>query len=329
MKYLLLIFFFLFSTLLYSQNDYKLTTEGFKFEASARKSKKLKIYLSSKNIGANEPWVSNINDFILYQANMPEKKYIPISFIPVLSNESSINNSTYIPMDAYRLNFKYPKKFGGLVVQIPENSSSKQGNILKPHFTNYVGYGFSFDGGVFFASDSKFSDLGISLEILPKLFSFGKNKKSVVFATLGFRWGGIFGGINANKIQSVCKVDSSQYKITEQFNTDSSAMNYISYGGGLGIYYSPGNMISPMLSVSLINNTMIPLKMNITDKKSNRTSEFSTYSGLGFKIEAGVEIAKNFLIAYSFNYFKPDDRYNFLNKIHLIHNLKIALWGWA
>ncbi|MBK6538108.1 MAG: hypothetical protein IPG09_10130 [Ignavibacteria bacterium] len=333
MKLTLQIFLLLFSSVIYAQNDFKVSTEGFKFEEYNSRNKKLKIYFSAKNIGSNEPWNGNTKDFILYPGNSPDRRFTANEYIPIISNEKTINNKTYfsliynIPIDAYQLKFKYPKKYGGLIISIPDSNKKKSGNILKPDFTNYVGYGLSFDVGAFNLENHNFSTLSIGIEFLPKLYSFGKKKQSLVFSNLSFNWGGIF-GMDANKIESSYKTDSSQYRITDQVVADSSGMNFMTYGGGIGVYFSKGEIISPMLNVSIVNTTMIPLKMNITDKRTNKVSEFSTYSGWGFKIDAGVEIVKNFLVAYTFRYFKPDSQYDFLNKIHRFHTLKIAIWGW-
>ncbi|MBK8383790.1 MAG: hypothetical protein IPL16_18255 [Ignavibacteria bacterium] len=68
--------------------------------------------------------------------------------------------------------------------------------------------------------------------------------------------------------------------------------------------------------------------MNITDKGQIKFQNSQLIPDGGFKIDAGVEIVKNFLVAYTFRYFKPDSQYDFLNKIHRFHTLKIAIWGW-
>lgn len=85
MKLTLQIFLLLFSSVIYAQNDFKVSTEGFKFEEYNSRNKKLKIYFSAKNIGSNEPWNGNTKDFILYPGNSPDRRFTANEYIPIIS----------------------------------------------------------------------------------------------------------------------------------------------------------------------------------------------------------------------------------------------------
>ena len=168
----------------------------------------------------------------------------------------------------------------------------------------------------------------LGFEILPRLYNFGKENKSAIFGTVNFHWGGIEKG-NADGLNNFYRPDSNYYKIIDKEKSDSSFVNYISYGGGLGVFVYLGK-INPMISISYINTKIIPHKMQVKNASSNNSlSDLPSYDGWGFKIDAGIQLFDGMLIAYTFRQFDIKSGYSFLTKQHNMHLFKLAIWGWS
>jgi len=324
-----------------AQPEYKISAEGFTFGKPVGNNVKLTVFLSASNTGSIEEFTGQLRNIKLISRQDNSGSYILDDYKKVLDNDKELNGynvfslSYIVPVGATDLTMIMPELYGNLSIPITkenyeqwvakgnnaENSPSVQKKASKSivPFTKYVGIGIGFELSVLnnSAQGSKSGTFGaLSIEILPKILNFGKKSQSVLFGQLTFNWGGLFGG-DAGTLKSIYQPDTS-FNITDG---DSSGFNYISYGAGLGYYFDIGK-IKPVVSAGIVNTEMIPIRI----KENNYN--IPNYSALGYRLEAGFEIAQNFFISYVFRYFQIKDASVYLQKIHRMHSIKLSIWGW-
>jgi len=332
-----------------AQTEYKISTEGFTFEKPVENTVILKIYLSVANIGALEEFPGEVKKIKLKSSNYNFAKDIFfVDYKKIIGNGENLTNfsvyalSFLIPMDAANIKIVFPERYGGLTVDVTkknyyewsksnspeEREKRKTGFLPQVHFTKYVGFGLSLEGGILNNSSTRSSvrTIGsIGFEILPRLYNFGKENRSAVFATANINYGGWLNKDDANGFTGFYNPDTSIYKVIDREKADSSAVPYFSYGGGLGVFIYLGN-VNPMLSISYVNTQFSERKMLL--KVNNTLTELPKYDGWGVKVDVGIEFS-NVLLAYTFRQFTTESNYSFLNKQHQMHLFKVALWGWS
>ena len=337
-KVLLLFVLILFTNILYSQNEYKISTEGFTFGKPVGDNVKLTVYLSATNIGSVEEFSGQLRNIKLTSGKYNTESYYPEDYKRIIDNDKEISGYTVfllsytVPVNASDLALVLPDNYGKLNISITkddykrwyakseQSKSSKTKSIYPSFFSKYVGAGWGFDIGVLDNSTRKSKTSGVlslSVELLPKLFKFGKEKQSVLFGIIGFNLG-VMLEPNVNNLKKMYSPDTNSYKLQDG---DSTSFYYTSYGVGLGYYFDIGN-VNPVISASLVNTTMIPFDLY----ENNR--EMQSYSAWGLKVEAGLQFINNVMLSYVFRYFKIDGESEYLNKYHKMHLIRISMWGW-
>mgnify|MGYP000847523926 CR=1 FL=1 len=321
MKFILsLLIFFLFLRPCLSQTEYKISTEGFTFEKPVERTVILKIYLSISNTGAVEEFPGEVKKIKLKSSNYDfDKDIFFVDYKKIISNDESLTNfsvfalSFLVPMDAANIKIVFPERYGGLAVDVTkknyyewsksnspeEREKRKAGFLPQVDFTKYVGFGLSLEGGMLNNSSTRSSSRtigSIGFEILPRLYNFGKENRSAVFATVNINYGGWLNKDDANGFNGFYNPDTSIYKVIDREKADSSAVTYFSYGGGLGVIIYLGK-VNPMLSISYVNTQFSERRMLL--KVNNILTELPKYDGWGIKVDVGIEFS-NVLLAYSF-----------------------------
>lgn len=343
MKYFILILLITIS--IYSQSEYKVSAEGFTFDKPNGNIVKLTIYMSASNIGSIEEFSGQLRNIKLISKKYNTLNYALEEYKRIINNDKSNNSyslfslSYNVPIDANDISLQLPAIYGNLLIPITNenyvqwiaksNSSEDSPNSRQPVAKNaygkaldYIGYTLSGGYGLY----KKFNEIQaitIDVNIQLKIFKFGKNKNSTIFAQGGYMWRFILGG--RSEYSKYFDLNNINYLTEYDYGVDTTHFNTgLVYGGiGFGYKFKEINMITAMNYGSFFQNLTAT---RIKDTLKNNEYKNPDFKMDVWKFDIGF-LYKYLYLGYSFIYGDMKKGNPIIDGVYRIHNFKIGIGG--